>query len=118
MGNLKMIDFCRKYNLAPYKLHRHLSEFTTINLPGWAKPHIIDNEDNAKLALYYSLNRSTRPKLPRLPVEDFMIKYNVRLCDLQKKWKYLKLEEVNGVIYVPEVKNNLRFLGIIGPNSI
>jgi hypothetical protein len=108
MNKLRMTDFCKKYSLAQYKLHRNLSQFDTVMVEGWEKPWICLTEKNILLAMRLSSLHNVRPKSPRLSVEDFMKKYNLSINDIETRWKSLKKEEINGQFYIADTKNNLR----------
>ena len=108
MNKLRMTDFCKKYNLAQYKLHRNLGKFDTVMVEGWEKPWICLTEKNIILAMRLSSLHNVRPKSPRLTVEDFMKKYNLSIKDIETRWKSLKKEEINGQFYIADTKNNLR----------
>lgn len=108
-----MTDFCKKYNLAQYKLHRHLDEFDTVIVEGWQKEWICLTEKNILLAMKLSALHNVRPKSRRLTVEEFMAKYKLTIDDIQRRWKSLKKEEVNGQFYIADTRNNLRHVNAL-----
>lgn len=111
--SLKMYHYSKKYGIAPYKLTRWLHQFETTMVDGYVKPWIIDNDANRKLAisLVFSVG-STRPKYPRLTIEEFMSKYNVTIGQLKTRWKSLQKEESNGVILIADIANNRKNVGL------
>jgi hypothetical protein len=110
MDKLRMTDFCKKYNLAQYKLHRNIDQFDTTMVEGWQKPWIYLTDHNILLATKLSTLNNVRPKNPRLKVEDFMKKYNIPVSTIRNRWKSLCKEEINGEFYIADTKNNLRHL--------
>ena len=110
---LKMYHYSKKYGVAPYKLTRWLHQFETIMVDGYVKPWIIDNEANRKLAISLIFStKSTRPKYPRLTIDEFMQKYDVTLCQLKTRWKSLLKEESNGLVLIADVANNRKNVGV------
>lgn len=110
---LKMYHYSKKYGVPPYKLTRWLHEFETITLPEYVKPWIIDNEKNRRLALSLIFStKSTRPKLPRLTIEQFMAKYNVTAKQLKTRWNSLVKEESNGLVLIADIANNRKNVGV------
>ncbi len=110
---LKMYHYSKKYGVPPYKLTRHLHEFETIPVDGYVKPWILDNEANRKIAISLILhNGATRPKLPRLTIEQFMEKYGVGIERLKTRWKSLVKEETNGVVLIADIANNRKHIGV------
>jgi hypothetical protein len=110
---LKMIWFCDKYGLALHKLHRHLGRFQTVEVQGYKKPWIIDNEHNKLEAQKLIFSRQTKPKKNRLPLKEFCQKYNIDPARLKNRWKCILKEEMDGEIFIAETRNNLRHIGII-----
>ena len=110
---LKMVWFCDKYGLALHKLHRHLDRFQTIEVEGYKKPWIIDNDHNQLEAQKLILTRQTKPKKNRLPIGDFCKKYQIEPSRLKARWTCIIKEIVNGEIYIAETRNNLRHAGIL-----
>jgi hypothetical protein len=110
---LKMLWFADKYGLPLYKLHRHLKSFDTVEVQGYKKPWIIDNERNQMIAQKLILSKTTKPKLPRLTLEQFCKKYDIQPAQLKARWTCIIKEELNGEILIAETKNNLRHLGIL-----
>lgn len=104
---LKMYHYSKKYGVPPYKLTRHLHLFETIVVDDYVKPWIIDNESNRKIANRLALeSTTTRPKLPRIPVDEFMQKYNVSMDKLKSRWKSLNKEVSNGEVLIADIANN------------
>lgn len=108
-----MTEFCKKYNLAQYKLHRNIDKFDTVEVEGWQKPWICLTEKNILLAMKLSSLHNVRPKSPRLKVEDYMNKYQITLQTLRKRWKSLAKEEINGEFYIADTRNNLRHIRVL-----
>jgi hypothetical protein len=112
--SLKMYHYSKKYGVPAYKLTRHLHEFETIMVDGFVKPWIIDNDVNRRLAISLILhNGATRPKHPRLTIEQFMEKYGVGIDKLKSRWKSLQKEESNGVVLIADIANNRKHIGVI-----
>lgn len=108
---LKMYHYSRKYGVAPYKLTRWLHDFETISVDGYVKPWIIDNEKNRKLALSLIFRtKSTRPKMPRLTIDEFMAKYDVSAKELKIRWNSLIKEESNGMMLIADVATNRKHI--------
>lgn len=111
--SLKMYHYSKKYGVAPHKLTRWLHRFETIMVEGYVKPWIIDNEENRRFALSLIFaTKSTRPKNPRLTIEQFMDKYNVSASQLKTRWKSLVKEESNGLVLIADIANNRRNAGV------
>ena len=109
----KMYHYSRRHGVPPYKLTRWLHKFETIMVDGYVKPWIIDNETNRKLALSLLFpTKSTRPKEPRLTIDEFMSKYNVTLCQLKTRWNSLVKEESNGIVLIADIANNRKNAGV------
>lgn len=108
-----MTDFCKKYNLAQYKLHRNIEQFDTVMVEGWEKPWIFLNDKNILLATKLATLHGVRPKNPRLKVEDYMKKYNISIETLRTRWKSLRKDEINGEFYIADTKNNLRHIKLL-----
>jgi hypothetical protein len=113
MDKLRMTDFCKKYNLAQYKLNRNIKQFDTVIVEGWQKPWIYLTEKNILLAMKLSSLHNIRPKSPRLKVEEYMTKYNIDIQTLQTRWKSLAKEEINGEFYIADTRNNLRHIKVL-----
>lgn len=110
---LKMYHYSKKYGVPPYKLTRWLHKFETIVVDEYVKPWIIDNEANRKLALSLIFpTKSTRPKEPRITIDEFMAKYNVTAADLKIRWNSLVKEEVNGIVLIADIANNRKNAGV------
>jgi hypothetical protein len=110
---LKMYHYSKKYGVPPYKLTRHLHEFETIPVEGYVKPWILDNDANRRLSISLIFhNGSTRPKLPRLTIDQFIKKYDIDLARLKKRWKSLIKEETNGVVLIADIANNRKHIGV------
>lgn len=110
---LKMYHYSKRYGVPPYKLTRWLHKFETIMVEGYVKPWIIDNNANRKLALSLIFpTKSTRPKQPRLTIDEFMSKYNVTLCQLKTRWNSLVKEESNGIVLIADIANNRKNAGV------
>jgi hypothetical protein len=113
MDKLRMTDFCKKYNLPQYKLHRHLEDFDTVMVEGWLKPWIYLSEKNIILATKFSTLHNVRPKHPRLKIDEYMSKYKIGTDVLRNRWKSIKKEEINGEIYIADTRNNQRQIGVL-----
>ena len=113
MDKLRMADFCKKYNLAQYKLYRNLDQFDKVMVEGWQKPWICLTEKNMLLAMKLSALHNIRPKSPRLKIEDYMRKYNISAQTLKQRWKSITKEEINGEFYIADTKNNLRHIKVL-----
>jgi hypothetical protein len=110
---LKMYHYSKKYGVPPYKLTRWLHQFDTIMVDGYVKPWILDTERNHRVALSLIFSgKSTRPKNPRLTIEQFMDKYNVTASQLKTRWKSLVKEESNGHVLIADIANNRRNAGV------
>lgn len=110
---LKMYHYCQKYGIKPYKLNRHLSRFETIDVPGYRKPWIVDNESNAAIAAsLVGISSITRPKLPRIPIQIFADKYEVAIESIEKNLHRLNTDQVDGVTLIADCAHNRRFFGI------
>lgn len=78
---------------------------------GYCKPWIIDNDANRKLAISLIFStKSTRPKLPRLTIDEFMAKYNVSAKELKTRWNSLIKEESNGTMLIADVATNRKHI--------
>lgn len=108
-----MTDFCKKFNLAQYKLHRNIDQFDTVIVEGWQKPWIYLSDKNILLATKLSALHNIRPKSPRLTVEQYIKKYNISAQTINKRWKSLRKEEINGEFYIADTKNNLRHIKVL-----
>jgi hypothetical protein len=65
------------------------------------------------LAQKLILSKTTKPKLPRLTLEQFCKKYDIQPAQLKARWTCIIKEELNGEILIAETRNNLRHLGIL-----
>jgi hypothetical protein len=113
MNKLRMTDFCKKYNLAQYKLTRNIDKFDTVPVEGWEKEWICLTEKNILLAMKLSGLHNIRPKSPRLKMQEYMQKYNITAEILRKRWKSIAKEEINGEIYIADTRNNLRHIKVL-----
>jgi hypothetical protein len=110
---LKMYHYCQKYGVKPYKLYRHLSKFETVDIPGYRKPWIIDNESNyAIVSSLIGQSTTTRPRLPRITIQSFADKYEVAIESIEKHLHRLNREEVDGITLIADSAHNRRFFGI------
>lgn len=112
MEKMKMVWFCDKYGLPLYRLNRHIKKFQLVDEPGYKKPWILDNDHNRQMA-YQLLDLKHKPKLPRLTMEQFCQKYKVDESRLKARWTCIVKEQVDGITYIAETRNNLRHAGII-----
>lgn len=108
-----MSEFCKKFNLAQYKLTRNLSQFDTVMVEGWNKPWLYLNDKNILLATKLASLHNVRPKRARLTIEQYIKKYNTTVDVVRSRWKSIKKEEINGEIYIADTRNNLRHIGIL-----
>lgn len=114
---LKMYHYSKVYGVPPYKLTRWLHKFETIMVDGYVKPWIIDNNANRKFAMSLIFStKSTRPKLPRLTIDEFMAKYNVSANELKTRWNSLIKEESNGTMLIADVATNRKHIAELRRN--
>ena len=114
-----MYHYSRKYGVPPYKLTRWLHKFETIMVDGYCKPWIIDNDANRKFAMSLIFStKSTRPKLPRLTIDEFMTKYNVSAKELKVRWNSLIKEESNGTMLIADTATNRKHIADLRWNSM
>lgn len=113
MEALLMRHFCHKYKLGQHTLSKRLKEYDIVWVDGKAKPRIVENEKNIKLAKLHSKIPAHRPRLPIIEKEAFMSKYNIEESKLRKRWKCLQKIEIEGKTYISETRTNLRHCKLI-----
>jgi hypothetical protein len=112
MTQIKMIEFSKRFGISPWKLHRRLAEFETINVEGFKKPWIVLSENNIRLAMLHANTRMVKAKKPRLTIEEYCNKYRIS-SELIFRWhKSLIKEKINQKIYIADVAQNRKLLGI------
>jgi hypothetical protein len=113
MEALKMTQFCAKYNLPQYIICKRIKEYDHIYIEGKVKPRVFDNEKNAKLAKKHSHNPAHRPRKPVLEFSEYLKKYNIDEATIKIRWKCIQKVEVDGIIFIADVRNNLRHCGLL-----
>jgi hypothetical protein len=73
----KMFDFCKETGLPAWKLHRNLHWFKVRVKKGHKKPQIVVCPENYEAAKKLILKTETRPKLPRITIDEFAYTYGV-----------------------------------------
>ena len=113
MEALKMTHFCAKYNLPQYIICKRIKEYDHIYIDGKVKPRIFDNDKNARLARKHSQNPAHRPRKPLLEFSEYLKKYNIDEDRIKVRWKCIQKIEVEGKIFISDVRNNLRHCGLL-----
>jgi len=73
----KMFDFCKETGLPMWKLHRNLHWFKVRVRKGYKKPQIVVCPENYEAAKKLILKTETRPKHPRITLDEFCYTYGI-----------------------------------------
>lgn len=113
MEALVMRHFCQKYKLGQHTLSKRLKEYDIAWVDGKAKPRIVENEKNIKLAEFHSSLPPHRPSNPVLEFSEFIAKYNLDESKVLKRWKCLQKVERDGKTFISETRTNLKHCKLI-----
>jgi heat shock protein HspQ len=111
-----MRHFSQKYGIGQHTITRRLSEYDTVYVDGAVKPRLLDNEKNRNLVSRHKQNPKHRPFHQMLAMDEFCKKYDVEEWQLLKRWKCIQKQEVDGVWFISDIRNNLRHCGILKNN--
>lgn len=104
----KMFEFCKETGLPMWKFHRNMHWFKVRIRKGYKKPQVLVCPENYEAAKKLILKTETKPKNPRVPIDEFCYTYDIPKDVLMAYISSFVVEEVDGVLCVAVTANNIR----------